>query len=74
MYLKMDFDETTQLAKEKSINFKKIVKHGQNLNFMYDCHGYQNEILLRRPVNNIVKTPYIYFTILKIMCRYTNYL
>ena len=25
--------------------FSKNVTHGQNLNFMYDCHGYQNKIL-----------------------------
>ena len=39
MHFKMDIEPmNVQL-------FSKTVKFGQNLNFMYSCHGYQNKIL-----------------------------
>ena len=54
---------------------KENVKlYGQILNFMNGCYGYQNKYFETPPLSHIVKTPYFYFMILKIMCRYTKYL
>lgn len=74
MHCKMDFDEKTHWAYECSIIFKKNVKFGQNLNYMYGWQGYQTKILWDGPLSSIATTAYFYYMILKIMCRYTNYL
>ena len=56
MHVKMDFDVTTQFlmtqlnVPQKVQLFSKNVKHRQNLNVRYRCHGYQNKILWDVPV------------------------